>query len=311
LLSALTSRPGRRQEQIPFPSTGSVRIACPADRLKLSSGTAAPAAEGFDPGDFDSRARIPRGPWRAPTPQEIAQLAQRSAADGTTNFVAIVDLPEGLKRLAFELGAIACSAWHEGDHSQVAMPLQARLAEGLVDHFRGGPHARASGIVISRPGVPTLTSDFAGPALWGLHVDSWFGLPLSQRANAPNRLAVNIGSEDRTFQFIDLGVEQVSAILAARGEPQTAAYEAAVRFMELYPDYPIVSVRVAPGEAYIGGTENLIHDGSSVGMGAADALFTIIGEFPAPVGAAHDPFAIIEEEIDRRRAVVAEKRGRS
>jgi hypothetical protein len=47
--------------------------------------------------------------------------------------------------------------------------------------------------------------------------------------------------------------------------------------MEKYPEIPIVRCRLRPGEAYIAPTENLVHDGSSVGQGDIDRQFTIRG----------------------------------
>ena len=40
---------------------------------------------------------------------------------------------------------------------------------------------------------------------------------------------------------------------------------------------PIIRCRLAPGEAYVAPTENLVHDGSSVGQSDIDEQFTIRG----------------------------------
>jgi hypothetical protein len=52
--------------------------------------------------------------------------------------------------------------------------------------------------------------------------------------------------------------------------------------MRAYPDYPVTALTIHPGEAYIAATENLIHDGSSMGLTDPDVLFTILGEFTPP-----------------------------
>ncbi len=49
--------------------------------------------------------------------------------------------------------------------------------------------------------------------------------------------------------------------------------------MKRYPDYPVIKVRVAPGEAYIAPTENMIHDGSTVGKQYPDIHLTLFGYF--------------------------------
>jgi hypothetical protein len=47
--------------------------------------------------------------------------------------------------------------------------------------------------------------------------------------------------------------------------------------MERFPDMPTVRCRLGPGEAYIAPTENLVHDGSSIGQSEIDEQFTIRG----------------------------------
>ena len=49
------------------------------------------------------------------------------------------------------------------------------------------------------------------------------------------------------------------------------------QFMEQFPDVPVIRCRLAPGEAYVAPTENLVHDGSSVGQSDIDEQFTIRG----------------------------------
>jgi hypothetical protein len=50
-------------------------------------------------------------------------------------------------------------------------------------------------------------------------------------------------------------------------------------FMRAFPSYPAVRLRIRPGEAYIAPTENIAHDGSTIGMDAMDITLTVIGRF--------------------------------
>ena len=53
--------------------------------------------------------------------------------------------------------------------------------------------------------------------------------------------------------------------------------------MRLYnPTYPVVAIEIAPGEAYIAPTEDLIHDGCSEGMKNNDVCLTMLGYFSRP-----------------------------
>ena len=50
-------------------------------------------------------------------------------------------------------------------------------------------------------------------------------------------------------------------------------------FFDLYPDHAIHRIRLAPGEAYIAPTDNLVHDGYTVGKRGIDVSFNVLGDF--------------------------------
>ena len=52
-----------------------------------------------------------------------------------------------------------------------------------------------------------------------------------------------------------------------------------LNFMRCFPDYPVIRLRIAPNEAYIAPTENIIHDGSTLGKMYFDICLTIRGKF--------------------------------
>ena len=56
--------------------------------------------------------------------------------------------------------------------------------------------------------------------------------------------------------------------------------------MRAFPDYPVVRLTIRPGEAYIAPTENLIHDGSTLGMTSPDLALHMIGAL-TPNGKIH------------------------
>jgi hypothetical protein len=51
------------------------------------------------------------------------------------------------------------------------------------------------------------------------------------------------------------------------------------RFMKKFPDYPVVRLRIDPGEAYILPTDNLIHDASTEEKQFPDITLTFLGSF--------------------------------
>jgi hypothetical protein len=142
----------------------------------------------------------------------------------------------------------------------------------------GGYEPIVGGICIKSPGLPTVTCDPNTEALAGLHVDDWYKLPLGSREEAPNRMCINLGSQDRFFLFLPVSITQIHGIVSNSdpGSNQTSVGRA---FMRLFPCYPIVRFRIRPGEAYIAPTENVVHDGSSTEMSCLDASFSLRGRF--------------------------------
>jgi hypothetical protein len=49
--------------------------------------------------------------------------------------------------------------------------------------------------------------------------------------------------------------------------------------MKYYPEYPVVKLRIAPREAYIAPTENMIHDGCTVDKNRPDLKLMFLGHF--------------------------------
>jgi len=54
--------------------------------------------------------------------------------------------------------------------------------------------------------------------------------------------------------------------------------------MQAFPDQFVLRLGVAPGEAYIAPTENLIHDASSMWMGDSDLSLTILAQLRGRAG---------------------------
>ena len=140
-------------------------------------------------------------------------------------------------------------------------------------------------IVLDQAGNPanlkTVTYNQDTRQYNGLHVDNWDQLDLKSRHLATNRICVNIGQNDRYFLFLPFSLTDIARVLSDEmgsdwelpGRPTVIGRQ----FMEKYPEIPIVRCRLRPGEAYIAPTENLVHDGSSVGQGDIDRQFTIRG----------------------------------
>ena len=64
--------------------------------------------------------------------------------------------------------------------------------------------------------------------------------------------------------------------------PQIHPDDIRQNFLQKYPEYPVIKLRVAPDEAYIAPTENIIHDGCTFGKKFFDVSLTIRGKIQMP-----------------------------
>ena len=90
---------------------------------------------------------------------------------------------------------------------------------------------------------------------------------------------INLGSECRYFLFINLSITQIYDLVSKyhniANKDNLGRTGLAIMFMELFPNYPVIKLRVNPGEAYIANTEHIIHDGSTKGTHHLDIFFTM------------------------------------
>ena len=290
-----TASSARRNSDLQAGARLFLLVDSPDHRLTLSSGTAPPPAE--VPFRYHVGAIVPREPWRPATPEQQRTLV----ADGPPrtmrewrpeSSVALISLPESaiapLREVCRECGLF-------GDDGPLAgvphdrHPGWKAAHQTLLDHLRpyllDGRPVDATTFYRGDPGQRTVTrtdrDSAQREALTGLHVDSWEGTPLRQRTRIRNRMCVNLGDEDRHFLYVNLTLDQMMRAAGLRDGDDVRLVNLFVgrRFFARFPDYPVVRVRVAPGEAYIAPTGNLVHDGDSLEKKRPDLALHLLGWF--------------------------------
>jgi hypothetical protein len=253
-----------------------------ADRVFLSNGTA--SADQADPSvRYDAGAFVPRTPWRRPSEWERRHLWKISQRRTNMNFVGIARIPDFL---VDPVRTLHCSPRRATNHRRDRSATQkavTQLVEYLCDRFRCTTNTVIHGVAVHQPGLQTVTYDRSKNSFIGLHLDSWDRLPLASRHVSLNRVCVNVGCQTRYFMFLNLPLVGIAKILAgcksgSRRLPQTVG----PAFLWHFPDYPIIRVRVDPGEAYIAPTDNLIHDATTIGATGMVHSFTVRGRFRMP-----------------------------
>ena len=256
-----------------FPHLGTINIFAPAERLSITRGTRAPNE---DEPDYKQNARLPHPEWWRLTDAELSAVRSTLRSPGPLNYAAVVRLPAEARAMALELGATLTSG------SSAAGPrdggaLEQRLADQLTELFSPGRTTKLLGSLVRPGSLLTTTLDPGDEKRQGLHVDSWSKRGPLDRATAPNRICVNLGTSPRWLLLLDLGLDQIAGLMSS--VPVDNPTDIARAFLALHPTYPVLAVEVHPGEAYVAATENLVHDGSSVGSGAPDVTMTVLGEF--------------------------------
>lgn len=247
-------------------------------RVALSDGVADLGGQHRQGKDYRPTAYVPAAPWRLPTASEFALLCPVTAAD-TSSFVGLVKLPEAALAALAPLHLDTMET--EAEYLQLIEEerFTAALADCALEmwpYCATASGLKALGVRVGPPGLPTVAAD---PDRWaGLHVDDWD--EAAERQSTRNRLCINLGREPRYFVFINRTVSQLD------GETQAGGQLAGQRgtrlgnsFMAAAPRYPVVRLRVDPGEAYIAPTDDLIHDGSSEGKRYPDITYTLLGHF--------------------------------
>ena len=254
------------------------------DRVFLSDGTISLQQLEGDKAEYNPGAFLPRTPWRSLTDWESKRLWQDS---GITNvdFVGVVSIPN-------ELLAALRKIVSDTDDKDALRQLEPRrirefigpLVDYLRDRFAYKSEPFNHGIHVHRPGRETVTLNTASGKYLGLHLDSWDRYPVEARARSLNRICVNIGAEPRHLLFLNLSLMNIARLLAegSQESPDRASESVGPAFMSRFPGYPIVKVRIAPGEAYLAPTDNVIHDASTVGSQSPSITLTLRGWFTVP-----------------------------
>lgn len=254
-------------------------VRCALDRIRVYSGVEPAASPPYVP-----RAFVPRGKPRLLTAAETRTLALEASSLTSLEYVTVVRLPIHLADLAASL-----STGLPGEVQRRAERIEPKMLD-WVRTLSSRPEPslpRAMGLAIRRPGLLTSTFDHSNGGFVGLHVDSFFANVLERRGVSPNRLCVNAGTEPRRLLFTNLPLSRCRTMLADAGchdplmdEPRTKGLSRL--FFEWFPDYPVLDLRVDPGEAYIAPTEDMIHDSSTLDRETPDLFLTYLGEFSAP-----------------------------
>jgi uncharacterized protein len=264
------------------------------DRVEVSRGTILAPAH-VRGRHYETGAIIPDQRWRILTASE-REFVFVSAPPTHVGFgIGVTRLPPELLEPFSALQTAAGKARNEKDLDPLLRTAETR--EGTVAIVRHVRHCFGqrlatsrdeqivNGIAVKPFGLPTVTVESQTGKLIGLHLDDWHSFRLGRRHLSPNRISVNLGCEDRFFIFVNVPLAQMNKELQRLGQKvhvRAGGTPIARAFMSLFPSYPVLRLRICPGEAYVAPTENIAHDVSSVEMSTMDVSLQIRGRFDIP-----------------------------
>lgn len=254
--------------------------------IELSSGSRLAWEGGQDPpGCYVYEARIPREPWIS------AGLKAFPAADPVpqaSTTVAVLPRSEPLVLFARELGIGAfgsIESCRNFNASRAHEAMARAVQDAFAPYFSSVSDVESLGLRVGEPEAATTTWDYGLKAQPGLHVDNWDRLPPARRTEARNRLCVNLGSERRYLLFLPVSLRRMLETLGPAAS-QLPHIDLIQQFFDRYPELPVCRLPILPGEAYVAPTDNIVHDGSTLGSSSTDVCFSLLGRFGLRAGKA-------------------------
>jgi hypothetical protein len=147
------------------------------------------------------------------------------------------------------------------------------------------------GVARNPPGMEVTTIDRAIDWRVGLHIDNFDRAQIDERRSARNRISINVGSQRRHLLFVPHASREISDKVASRRDsaqsvpppPGMEHMHLVWQFFQLFPETVIYRLGMNPGEGYVGPTENIIHDGSTLEMTKDDWQMVWLGHFTWPM----------------------------
>jgi len=229
----------------------------------------------------------PKDSWRPLTTDELRSVC------GTWNN----SLGRGTYIGVFEVSATALSRcveyldWYFSETKKSLEECKARVADlslfQEVYSLRGDEGDSFLGVASAQPDMRVVTIDRDVDCLVGLHFDNFDKLPLKERSRGRNRICINVGSESRFFMFVRSQAHALLETVISKSDADpdlrtrliTDHRELVFRYFTMFPETVVYRVELKPGEGYMAPTENIIHEGSTLGTHAVDWTMVWFGRF--------------------------------
>ncbi len=235
-----------------------------AQLLSVSSGVH-PATNGDYSLAYRPNAFVPKIPWNPIRESEIESYFELGGDWQQSRSVAI--LGPTSKLLSFIDGAqLGKNSVHELN-TELINGIAETIFELLQESCEFCGNSILIGLARNAPNMPTVSINRKLGRLVGLHVDYWDALPLTQRGRSMNRISLNIGPSSRKILLVPSVLEDMATDLADRAGLSADLPALPALYMNAFAsEISVVGCELGPGAAYIVPTENILHDGSTLGQ---------------------------------------------
>lgn len=244
------------------------------DILSISSGTRLVESDKYHASSY-----LP-GPFRElnTTELEVLMGEESELADGLKKAIAVFEAPNSLLSIirnsdVCEFESVEQFYGHLRNHPKLMGKIEMELQE-FVHPLQITENKRFLGFAISEPLISTGFNVESGK-FFGLHFDN-SGYPCFANLDRPNRILVNCGKSSRHLYYMNLDISQ---LMTRYGTDFKSERELSTTFFEQHPKYPVIRIRLDPGQGYLAPTDNIIHDGNSSSVEQKDIFFSILGDF--------------------------------
>ncbi len=254
------------------------------NRIELSGGTQ--EVKEINGWPCKNRCFLPKGAWRLPNQNEMDLLLFPEKERSKFNDVALVQLPKKIRQ-GFEALQMGSNGTRQSLERITLTTTYRNLVNETIHYFeRSSPQkgtAIPHNIFLGDGNLTTTTFNRRDEFFIGLHLDSFEARETPDKLIARNRFCINLGLEPRYLMFINLPFDKIAELFGS--QPILGGqnpYPVMHAFFDNYPEYPLTRVRIDPMEVYIAPTENIIHDGSTIGTSSPDVNLAVRGHFRLP-----------------------------
>jgi len=265
------------------------------ERLQVNNGVA--IAEGFDiynKRSYKENAYKPIQAWSSLNTEQYELLYSNDERISVFENIGIVKIPDILIQLIDKIGFPTCK--NDSDFfklfeeksdllQELTLGIGNFFGDMMLDGYSIGD-AKMHCVSYENAGIETIAYSPNDNKYFGLHIDSSKELnKLTTRNKNKNRLSINLGSEPRHLLFINQTVNGIIDLISEKDNSIIGQidnfdeHELVSMFFKYYPNYPVLKLQQNPYEAYIAPTDNIIHDGCTIGKTYPDITIVFTGYF--------------------------------